>query len=311
VNEGSNATITVQRLVSTAGTVMVNYAVQPGSATASPGPDADYGIPATGLTGTLTFTPGQSSRTFSIPTINDTRAEAPETILLALSSPTGGAILGAQSTAILTIQDHDTGGSLQFERGAYTVNEGAGALTIRVKRSSGKASDVSVDVMVTGGTTATAGTDFTIPGALITNSLVRLAFAANQTLTSFAITPVNDGDVEPDKTIELTLQNPTGGATLGSQQTTRVTIVDNDRVGTFQLAQAAYTVAESNGIVQLVVTRTGPTCSTAAWLRPISTRAATNETSEMTAENQLQAGRDLIWAGLRCPDRLRGRQLRA
>jgi hypothetical protein len=162
VNEGSNATITVQRLVSTAGTVMVNYAVQPGSATAPPGPDADYGIPATGLTGTLTFTPGQSSRTFSIPTINDTRAEAPETILLALSSPTGGAILGAQSTAILTIQDRPgkppvREGRVYCQRGRGRTDD-QGQAVQRQERAMSRWTS-----LVTGGTTATAGADFTIP----------------------------------------------------------------------------------------------------------------------------------------------------
>ncbi len=258
VGEGGSATIMVKRLISTVGTVMVDYAILPGSATAPAGPDPDYGIPQTGLAGTLTFTPGQSSRTFTIPTVNDTRAEGPETILLALSGPTDGAILGAQHTAVLTIQDNDSAGSLQFEKGTYTVNEGAGTLTIKVKRSGGKASDVSVDVMVTGGT-ATPGADYAIPDALIPNSLVRLTFGAKQTSASFTIVPVNDGDVEPDKTIELGLQNQTGGAALGSQKTTTGTIVDNDRVGTFQLTKAAYTVVESNGTVPLVVTRTGPT----------------------------------------------------
>ena len=257
VAEGGSATITVKRLISTVGTVMVDYAILPGSATAPPGPDPDYSIPQTGLTGTLTFTPGQSSRTFTISTINDTRAEGPETILLALSDPTDGAILGAQRTAILTIQDNDSAGSLQFGKGTYAVNESTG-LPIKVKRAGGKASEVSVDVMVTGGT-ATPGTDYAIPGALVPNSLVRLTFGANQTSASFTIVPVNDGDVEPDETVELKLQNPTGGATIGNQNTARATIVDNDRIGTFQLTKAAYTVVESNGTVPLVVTRTGPT----------------------------------------------------
>ena len=47
VAEGGSATITVKRLISTVGTVMVDYAILPGSATAPPGPDPDYSIPQT------------------------------------------------------------------------------------------------------------------------------------------------------------------------------------------------------------------------------------------------------------------------
>jgi hypothetical protein len=48
-----------------------------------------------------------SSKTLAVPIIDDTLVESSETVNLALSAPTGGAALGAQATAILTIIDND------------------------------------------------------------------------------------------------------------------------------------------------------------------------------------------------------------
>ena len=95
VSEGTaNAVITVQRLAATASTVTVDYAIVAGSAVASPAADADFGGPGGSLTGTLTFLPGQTSKTILIPIVDDTRAEEPETVLLSLHNPGTGAAAG-------------------------------------------------------------------------------------------------------------------------------------------------------------------------------------------------------------------------
>src|SRR5690348_6016914 len=55
---------------------------------------------------TLTFAAGESSKTFSIPLVNDAYIEGNENVQLALSNPIG-ANLGSQATATLTIVDDD------------------------------------------------------------------------------------------------------------------------------------------------------------------------------------------------------------
>jgi hypothetical protein len=81
-------------------TVTVTYATSNGTASAG----SDY----TARSGTLTFEPGQTSKTFTIPIANDTSDEPNETVSLTLTSPSNAA-LGTPSSATLTIIDDDGG----------------------------------------------------------------------------------------------------------------------------------------------------------------------------------------------------------
>ncbi|MFK7819764.1 MAG: Calx-beta domain-containing protein, partial [Planctomycetaceae bacterium] len=55
-----------------------------------------------------------------------------------------------------------------------------------------------------------------------------LVFEDGVTSQTFFVTVTNDAAEEPDETITLTLENPTGGAELAFREQMRVTIVDND-----------------------------------------------------------------------------------
>jgi uncharacterized repeat protein (TIGR01451 family)/CSLREA domain-containing protein len=99
---GDKATITVQLSTAADQQVTVHYATDDGTATA-PG---DYAA----ASGTLTFTPGQTSKTFDITIEDDALGEPSETIGLALSAP-GHAFLATPSSATLTIQDNEPPGA--------------------------------------------------------------------------------------------------------------------------------------------------------------------------------------------------------
>jgi hypothetical protein len=92
-----HAVITVLRTGDTSGTVTVNYATSDGTATA----DRDY----LAASGPLTFAPGQTSQTFQVTILLDPVPDGSETVNLTLSSPTGGAGLGKQASAVLVIND--------------------------------------------------------------------------------------------------------------------------------------------------------------------------------------------------------------
>jgi CSLREA domain-containing protein len=95
--DAGSVTITVIRSGGTAGPVSIHYATSAGTAT----PGSDY----QDVSGDLSFIDGQLSASFTVPILNDALAEDPEAFTVTLSNPAGGAALGAQSTATVTIDD--------------------------------------------------------------------------------------------------------------------------------------------------------------------------------------------------------------
>jgi glucose/arabinose dehydrogenase len=102
VNESdARVTITVNRLGSLSSDATVDYATSNGTASGR----SDY----TTATGTMHFSPGESSHTFNVLITDDAYVEGSESVNLSLSNATGGTVLGATSTATLTINDNDAG----------------------------------------------------------------------------------------------------------------------------------------------------------------------------------------------------------
>jgi Calx-beta domain len=81
------------------GTVGITYRTNNGTAKAG----SDY----SSRSGTLVFGPGETRKTVSVPLLNDSVAEAPETFSFVIENPTGGATLLAPRTATVTITDED------------------------------------------------------------------------------------------------------------------------------------------------------------------------------------------------------------
>lgn len=97
-NEGcAGAQITVSRSGDTSSTVSVDFLTTNGTAAQR----TDYTLGS----GTITFLSGETLKAFRVLLSKDAYNEGPETINLTLSNPTGGAALGSQSTATLTIID--------------------------------------------------------------------------------------------------------------------------------------------------------------------------------------------------------------
>ena len=102
--EGTDAAMTfnVRLAPSTASTVTVDYATEDGSAQAP----ADY----TATTGTLTFAPGETRKTVSVPIIDDATEDTGETFRLRLSNALGATIADADATGTFWNEDHTLNG---------------------------------------------------------------------------------------------------------------------------------------------------------------------------------------------------------
>jgi PKD repeat protein len=101
VENGGDLTVAVSRTTGSLGAVTVDYATSDGTATAG----QDY----TASSGTLSWADGDTAdKTFIVPILDDALSESSETINLTLSNITGGAILGSDSTATVTISDDES-----------------------------------------------------------------------------------------------------------------------------------------------------------------------------------------------------------
>ena len=98
VNEGEGSvTLTVVRQGDLSGTSAVNYSVPGGFAI----PGQDYQP----VSGTLTFNPGETVKTFSVPLIDDGTPEGIETFTVELTAPVGTGF-GTNRTTIVTVFDN-------------------------------------------------------------------------------------------------------------------------------------------------------------------------------------------------------------
>lgn len=170
----------------------------------------------------------------------------------------GGTIDGS----ILSFTTASSPGSIQFSASAYQVNEHGGSVTITATRTGGSAGAVGIHYATITGGTALAGTVYTP----ISNTL---AWANGDTTSkTFSITILNPPTAYGAETIDVGLDTPTGGATLGNPSAAVVTIIDsvpNDFLGTGQSQPAVYRPSTAAWYVQ-TPSGTTQTLTTFGWI---------------------------------------------
>lgn len=197
---------------------------------------------------------GETSKTINLSNIiDDTLLEGTEFFYLNLTDLGGGAIVGSQDQAIVFINDDEqfTSGVLEFEEPTYVRNETGGSFTIKILRMGGSSGMVEVDV-ASANDSATAGSDY---NGL--NNTVR--FNDGEIEKTISVDILDDDLVEGSEIFSLALSGPTGGAELGSQQTTSVVINDDDTIdhGVIEFDEVSYQFSETAGTVNLTLRRVG------------------------------------------------------
>ena len=216
VNEGVESqikAITVVRSGTTNGLVSVKFAT-------SFGGTAAVGVDYRSTNGTLTFLPGETTKSFHVRIFDDTLGEGTETVLMTLTEPSNSNTLGI-ATATLAITDNEFAPG-QFIMGAtsYSIAENATNALVTIVRTNGSSGLATVTYRTIDGT-AIGSVDY-----IATNQV--LAFADGETIKVVSIGLNDDLLVEVPETFQVALSLPTGGTTLGSITNVPVTIVDND-----------------------------------------------------------------------------------
>ena len=255
VTEGDSGTtsavFTVTLSAANAVPVAVDYLTSNGTAIAP----ADYQF----VNGTLTFSPGQTTRTITVPIVGDTVAEPSETFFVGLMNPTNATISTPQGTGTITDNDPPPPPPPSMTINNATVTEGDSGTTsavFNVTLSAASTQIVAVDYLTLNGTATDPGDYQFVNGTL--------TFSPGQTLRTITVPIVGDTVAEPSETFFVSLMNPTN-ATIATPQGTG-TINDNDASGVFQFSSGTATVAENAnpGSVTLTVTRTGDTSGVAS-----------------------------------------------
>ncbi|MFA0964662.1 Calx-beta domain-containing protein [Roseivirga sp. BDSF3-8] len=207
----SPLSFTVSLSAASAKTISVNYLTADNTALAG----ADY----SSVSGTLTFNPGETTKTVNVPVLNDVIDENDESFALNLSSPVNATI--ADSQGIATITDDDAQPTLTLSTLNSAIGEDGGSSYIRYQLSAPSGKVVTFNFVVLTGNVddATEGVDYTLTQKAITIPI-------GQVLDSIRVTSIADALVEGDETVRLDA-NSVVNATDGTSPVI-VTIQDAD-----------------------------------------------------------------------------------
>jgi subtilisin family serine protease len=123
-----------------------------------------------------------------------------------------------------------------FSSATYSVNESGSSISITVNRSGNDLPPVTVDYSTSDGTATQKG-DYTL-------ALGTISFGAGETSKTFPVFITDDGYIENNETLNLTLSNPTGGASLGVPNKATLTIISNDSSTSQPIDDARFFVKE-------------------------------------------------------------------
>jgi YD repeat-containing protein len=235
--EGVAINLSVSKTGTATGTVTVDCTQTPGSAAAG----SDY----TATTQTLTFLVADTTKTCSVPTVQDSIYEQNQTFNAILQNVSGSAVISTGS-AVGTINDDDPGPVFSVSGGSAT--EGAVVnFTITKAGSTELSHDISYSTV--NGTASTADSDFTA----ITSSHT---FTAGETSFLVPVSTTADSKYEFNETFALNLSAPSNGATLGTSSAI-ATITNDDAAPTFSIGNSG--IVNEGAVATFTVTRSGNT----------------------------------------------------
>lgn len=214
----------------------------------------DYSAPAT----VVSFAAGETQTTVTIPIADRSGYQGDRSFTVALSNPSTGATLVAQSAASVTIVEaappppgEIAFGAASFQLSSLNGSGNPNSFTVTLNRSNGSAGAVSAEVSVTGGT-LTNGSDF---NAFANPTVV--IFAAGETSKTVSIQLKSLTAAQLPGTILLGLANATGGASIGVPASTTINVISAGGVSFSAVTYQGVESASGDSTVTVTVSRSG------------------------------------------------------
>ncbi|MHC1741859.1 MAG: Calx-beta domain-containing protein [Syntrophobacteraceae bacterium] len=224
-----------------AGDLTVNYAI---SGTATNGTDCVR------LAGTVVIPGDKASVEVIVTPLDDLLVESDETVILTVSADPAYVVgTGAKATVTLSDNDLPVVGVLASDPVASEAGQSQGKVTFY---RTGKTSSQLIVYYSTTGSTANPKSDMTSLAGSV-------RFAANASVASLMITPVDDALQEGDETIQITVNPGTSYTVDDTGSTAAVTIRDND-VPKVSVSASGPNAQESGSPIdgKFTITRDGP-----------------------------------------------------
>ena len=238
----ASVTLTVTATPASSSVITVNLAE---TGTASGG-GVDYSLGA----GVLNISAGSTTATTSITAVDDGIYDPAETVIIDISSVSGGGATesGSQQETV-TITDDEGAPTVSLSVDSNTVSEGdgVGARTVTVTLSNTASDNVTVGLS-TSGTTTGGGVDY----KLNSNSLL---IAAGSTTASTTLDISEDLLIEGTETIIVDISSVTNsiGITENGVQTETINLTDNEAGPTVSISSSS-PIAENGGVSTVTAT---------------------------------------------------------
>ncbi len=200
-NSGTTAyTFTVSLNDTSTQTVRVNYATADSTATIA---DSDYSA----ASGTLTFAPGDTSKTFTVNVNGDNRYENTEAFLVNLSNAINGTIATGSNSVNGTITNDDTVPVVNITPTVTHAEGNSGTtpydFTVTLSNSSFEA--IAINYSTSDGTATIADGDYTAANGIVN-------FAPGEISKTITVNAIGDTTFEPDQAFQVKLT----GSAVGS-----------------------------------------------------------------------------------------------
>lgn len=244
--------------------VAINAAV-----TSTAGGTASVGVDFAAVNTPIAFVSGALSgatQSVTVTPTDDSLFEGSETVVLSLgtitTTPVGLTVGTGTASHTTTITDDETA-SIGFSPATGTIaeNAGVGFDAAAVLTLTGTTVTPPTTAIAVGATavdaatgTATVTSDYTV---LSPNAFIFPIGSASGAVINTTITPVDDVALEGNETVDLTLNAPTGGATLGTTGLT-LTLTDDDGATVAFALPTTITVDEAAQTVTIGVALTIP-----------------------------------------------------